>query len=339
MPAQSTVSFSKSGQTLFTAEEVRQLMRVEFDRGQRYGFPVACFLIVVDRLEDLSGVHGWEIKDGILMAIVELLKRETRASDFLGCLDGDRILTVFPHTNAESASFLAERLLKGARNLSFTIGGRSLRVTLSIGLSHSEQEGPICFDTLMRVAEEGLVVAEAGGGDRYIETELYQLYESQRAARDEPASELELAPPASSEGAGPLSLVGAEDDLEAAAARLADQLVEDALAEIRAERDALRDALADTQMKRQAELESESQYGSQTEIDMLRRRLSKVTKSLGLTEQELSRLRLLKTSDPGLSSVYRDVQGLSMEDAHAELKLELMQNIFQANVNLRKDAG
>ena len=32
----------------------------------------------------------------------------------------------------------------------------------------------------MRVAEEGLSVADQGGGDRYVETELYQLFEKKR---------------------------------------------------------------------------------------------------------------------------------------------------------------
>ncbi|MFT5052671.1 MAG: diguanylate cyclase (GGDEF)-like protein [Chlamydiales bacterium] len=333
MPPQSTLSFSKSGQTLFTPKEVRQLMRVEFDRGQRYGFPVACFLILVDRLDDLSTVHGWEVKEEILLAMVELLKSETRASDFLGCLDGDRILAVVPHTSAESARFLAERLLKGTRELAFGSGSQSLRVSLSIGMSHSEQDDPISYETLIRVAEEGLLVAEAGGGDRCIETELYQLYEKHYGGRS-------VAPgaPVKSFGSGPLALVEAGEDLEAAATRLADDLVEQALAEIRAERDQLREELADTKLHLQTD-SSAPDPGFQSEIDQLRRRLSKVTKSLGLTEQELTRLRVLKDVDPGLSSVYRDVQGLSMEDAHAELKRELMQNIFQANVNLRKEAG
>ena len=57
--------------------------------------------------------------------------------------------------------------------------------------------------------------------------------------------------------------------------------------------------------------------------------------SLGMTEAELARLRGMKGIDEGLSSIYREVQGLDTGDARADLKRELMQKIFAANINMR----
>ena len=245
--------------------------------------------------------------------------------------------------------------------MQFSNGSRSLRVTLSIGLSNNQQDKPISFDTLLRVAEEGLMVADAGGGDRYVETELYQLYESQAQAQAEgdahihvpepvqpeslapiaPSAPLRSAEPLDPERARLLSLLEQEGSLEQAAARLADQLVEEALVDMRNERDALRKELEDTQIRQvdHSAIGSDKEQGYLTEIDQLRRRLSKVTKSLGLTEQELSRIKLLKEVDGGVSSIYREVQGLSGGDPHAEVKKDLMVRIFQANVDLQKKTG
>ena len=44
----------------------------------------------------------------------------------------------------------------------------------------------------------------------------------------------------------------------------------------------------------------------------------------------------MKGLDDGIASIYRDVQGLSSDEANAEAKKEMMAQIFQANVLLRR---
>ena len=72
------------------------------------------------------------------------------------------------------------------------------------------------------------------------------------------------------------------------------------------------------------------------EIEKLERRISKLTSSLGETEQELSRALQDKSVEPGISSIYREVQGLDQRDAQFEKKSELMESIFAANLALQK---
>ena len=74
-------------------------------------------------------------------------------------------------------------------------------------------------------------------------------------------------------------------------------------------------------------------------IDMLERRLAKLTKSLETTEQELKRVASMKAVDTGLSSIYRDVQGIDAGDSQRERKKELMADIFEANLALQKGSG
>lgn len=320
----STLSFStKTGTSLFTADEVRQLMQVEFERAKRYHYPVACIMVQVDRLEQLATVHGHESREEILRAVVELVKRATRAGDLLGYLIDDRLLAVFPHTNAVSVGFLCKRLLEGARQLQFAAGGGTIRITLSIGISHNEHPGAISFETLERVAEEGAAVADAGGGDRSIETELYQLYEQQPKPEEQPEGDdyrqrLE-------------SLVAQEGDFERAVAMIAEEISARVMRESRQEAQEAPAPAAPT-------LDDGREEAYQREIDNLQRRVAKLSQSLGLTESEVNRLRRLKSVDDGISSIYRDVQGLGDQDLQAVLKKELMEKIFEANLDLRKDA-
>jgi len=84
---------------------------------------------------------------------------------------------------------------------------------------------------------------------------------------------------------------------------------------------------------------ADSKTSHQRQIEILERRISKLTESLGLTESELQRVLRQKTVDPGVASVYKTVQGLSSQDVQAELKKALMSKIFEANVELRRQIG
>jgi len=71
------------------------------------------------------------------------------------------------------------------------------------------------------------------------------------------------------------------------------------------------------------------------QIDLLQRRISKLTHLLEQTEAELRRIAALKDVDLGVASIYRSVQGLSAEAEAQALKRSLMQEIFQANLQLK----
>ncbi|WP_145201526.1 hypothetical protein [Planctomycetes bacterium Poly30] len=74
----------------------------------------------------------------------------------------------------------------------------------------------------------------------------------------------------------------------------------------------------------------------QREIGTLERRITKLSALLGETEDALRRIRAGKRVDPGVSSIYDEVQGLGPEDEQFEQKSELMRSLFEANLALRK---
>ncbi len=72
------------------------------------------------------------------------------------------------------------------------------------------------------------------------------------------------------------------------------------------------------------------------EVENLQRRIKKLNETLSTTEQRLQQVAAMKTVDGGISSVYREVQGLAAGDQHGGKKKELMAEIFQANLKLQK---
>jgi diguanylate cyclase (GGDEF)-like protein len=163
-----TVNFGESDQGLFSPVEIHQLMRIEYERAVRYGYPFTLMLIEVDRLEYLHDLYGYESKAEILEAVVALLRTITRVSDVLGCMQDDRVMAVFPHLSGESVAPLAGRLLRGCRDLEFESDGRVLRATLSVGVSVSHKHETPDFDRFIETAHEALGYALEAGGDRYV---------------------------------------------------------------------------------------------------------------------------------------------------------------------------
>src|SRR6188472_3551110 len=104
---------------LFSLSQIMHLMRVEFGRAQRYGYPLSVLVIGVDRLGHLRDLYGYDAKEAILDEVARLLQAETRTCDFLGRMLDDRLLAVVPHTDVDGARILAQRLLGGVRALKF----------------------------------------------------------------------------------------------------------------------------------------------------------------------------------------------------------------------------
>lgn len=161
-----TDHYSSTDRSLFSLAQIQHLMRVEFNRAQRYNYPIVCMLIAIDRLGHLRDLYGYDAKEEILEAVVGLLKSQTRSSDFLGRMADDRLLAVVPHTTPEGADALAERLLEGARRMDFDSDGRTIQVSLSIGASHNAAGATLFFDAMLLAAEEALSAAVTAGGDR-----------------------------------------------------------------------------------------------------------------------------------------------------------------------------
>jgi len=77
---------------------------------------------------------------------------------------------------------------------------------------------------------------------------------------------------------------------------------------------------------------------SGSHVELLERRIAKLTALLAQAEANLRRIAAAKSIDPGVASIYRGVQGLSEEDAALDLKRNLMQRIFQANLEFLRAA-
>lgn len=147
--------------------QIQHLMRVEFSRAQRYGYPIVCLVVAVDQLGEVRDRLGYDVKEHVVEAVVELLHEQTRGSDFLGRLPDDRFMIVVPHSQPDQIQVMADRLVARLRELVVPELGDQ-RLTLSVGGSWMVKGETLFFDDLRATAERCLSEAGQAGGDRVV---------------------------------------------------------------------------------------------------------------------------------------------------------------------------
>ena len=152
---------------ILSLAQIQHLMRVEFSRAQRYGYPIVCLVLGLDQLGQVRDQFGYDVKEEVLDEFMVLIHKQTRGSDFLGRLPDDRFMVVVPHSPPDQVEIMANRILVGTRELVL----KSLadqRLTLSVGGSWMMSGETLFFDDLMSTAQRCLAEASQAGGDRII---------------------------------------------------------------------------------------------------------------------------------------------------------------------------
>jgi GGDEF domain-containing protein len=313
------------------------VMRVEFHRARTQRYPMCALMIAVDALKRIQEKQGWKGKDEAIRLGYDALKNVSRKGGFFGMalMSGDRIMAIFPNTSAARMGELGAALNAAARQITIDCGGDRLPLALSLGAAHNLlAETNSSFEGLVQAAGRALYLATEGTGDRYVmwreaEAEIDHLRGELEAQRKSFQAEQDLMREELSEigGLQQAAIIDKIQKIFAGVARTAEiealekRMIEMAVAELFEER-------------RKAVTAQMAEHRQQ--MDMLERRIAKLTSLLGVTESELRRVLAMKNIDAGVASLYQTVQGLTDTDPQAESKKALMGEIFQQNLTFQK---
>lgn len=164
MPDRDSVESMNSEAGLFSYSQILHLLKIEFSRARRYGYPLTCTLFQIDRLENLKDLYGYRIRDAIEERVVALVHQLSRSSDFLGKM-GERYVLILPHTDAQGVAVLMGRVQQQLRDVDFEIDGRSVQVSISAGISTYHERNTMFFDAILKNSEEALRLATSRGGN------------------------------------------------------------------------------------------------------------------------------------------------------------------------------
>ena len=141
-------------------------LKVALARIRRRPAAVATLLIDLDHFEVINSAFGHGIADRVLKAVADRVIDSTRVEDAVGRFGSDEFLVVLGDVLVEAdIAVVAQRILDSVEK-PLIIGGHDIRLTASIGISVSTEDGEEA-ETLIQKAITAAYGAKERGRNRY----------------------------------------------------------------------------------------------------------------------------------------------------------------------------
>ena len=134
----------------------------------RAGAPLSLLLIDVDAFKRFNDVAGHQAGDACLQAVASCLAGAVpRATDTVARYGGEEFAVLAPHTGADGARQLADRVLQAVRaaKLEHPASPVGPNVTVSVGAASMRPERHLSSSDLVQAADAALYLAKQAGRD------------------------------------------------------------------------------------------------------------------------------------------------------------------------------
>lgn len=132
--------------------------------GMRAGKPLCYALWDIDHFKRINDTHGHQAGDVVLARVAGCLSRYTRSNDFVARIGGEEFVVLFPDTNIDDATMIAEKLRALIAAADIEVNDVRIPVTISCGISAlAPHDGA---EALYRRADEALYAAKDAGRNR-----------------------------------------------------------------------------------------------------------------------------------------------------------------------------
>ncbi len=138
-------------------------------RSQQQQTPLAVIQLDVDHFKKVNDTWGHAAGDQALIRVAGVISHTLRKYDVAGRIGGEEFCIVLPETTLADASAIAERIR--ARLAAKTIlvnASTTFSVTLSAGVTGSEEQGDYHAESLQATADRRLYLAKTGGRNRVV---------------------------------------------------------------------------------------------------------------------------------------------------------------------------
>jgi diguanylate cyclase (GGDEF)-like protein len=156
-----------------------EALAAQLAHARRYKRSGALLLVDLDRFKQINDEFGHAVGDEALRAVSRVLSANLRETDTVGRdegglvarLGGDEFALLLPETDAAGAEVVAERLVDAIAMEPLEIGGRPVRLGVSVGAApFGGGDFPTAEDLLAAADRAMHVVKAAGGGGASIES-------------------------------------------------------------------------------------------------------------------------------------------------------------------------
>jgi diguanylate cyclase (GGDEF)-like protein len=152
---------------LYNRRAFEEIAFREISGAVRTGLGLSVVLLDIDYFKHVNDQYGHAAGDDLLKAVSATLRGTLRNEDFLCRWGGDEFCALLPRARRDQVHEVAERILHAFEQLDFSIKGKAVKVTVSIGIATDEgrTNNPA---SLFERADTALYQAKDAGRNRYV---------------------------------------------------------------------------------------------------------------------------------------------------------------------------
>lgn len=139
----------------------------ELKRASVFQTPFSIMMIDIDHFKAVNDGHGHAAGDAVLARVGDLLRESFYETDVVGRYGGEEFIVLLPRSEEDGVMRKAESLRRRIESEAIACGFETLKVTISIGLSHFP-EGGRTAERLIERADRALYAAKEGGRNRVV---------------------------------------------------------------------------------------------------------------------------------------------------------------------------
>jgi diguanylate cyclase (GGDEF)-like protein len=118
-----------------SAPELSERLHEEINRAGRHGTALACLLVTIGNLEELTREHGSELAERTLDYVTAVLRAQMRDFDRIGRPSDDELLVMLPGADGPRGEIVARRVLERLQTIKIEADGRRRPLRVSVGLA------------------------------------------------------------------------------------------------------------------------------------------------------------------------------------------------------------
>jgi diguanylate cyclase (GGDEF)-like protein len=172
---------------LFNYRALRESLRREVERANRFGHRLAVLVLDLDRFKEVNDLHGHAAGDAVLAEFARRLRAEIREVDLAFRQGGEEFVLLLPETDAAGGATVGHRLCAAVRSTPVLVParrrpqaaagepgrfpiarrsllGRRVPVTVSVGVAVFPEHGTT-GTAVLQAADDALYAAKAAGRD------------------------------------------------------------------------------------------------------------------------------------------------------------------------------
>ena len=148
---------------LFNRRCFEDRAEAEIKRSIRYNKSLTVIMADLDHFKKINDNFGHKVGDHALKEVAKIIRKSLRDIDLIGRYGGEEFIMLFPELDQTTSLTVAERLRKEIENTVISVKERTVKITVSLGITELSKGSKYSLDTLTHRADEALYKSKDNG--------------------------------------------------------------------------------------------------------------------------------------------------------------------------------